>query len=427
MIWRNKLTPRRLRQLWYVPLLLLAMALMMLRVLVLARLLDVHGFAQLSLGLLVSSTFGMLGCLGLQSLLQRDMPILLVHGRLIDALVLLLQSTMIAYACAAVAGLAVVLGAASGPVPISVGVLGIFHGLSQQVFLLMSTESRSHGEPLRFSVQSLVRAVTVVGLGAMAAAATGSALVVLAIEAAASLVLAHAMLARIFRRAGRSLAACAVVSGKRLNRLNWASAMTFLAVSVVGFMMVSADRWAASWLLDTTNFARYAFAAVTLTMAMSLQSLINASVYPMLARLYARAGRHAAFLLSLRLSLVLLIAGLASCLPLYYMLGAVVERWYPAYAATREILGILLVVAVLRLADFWSSFLLITGFQRHLLHINAVTMLLITGGWLAWTQPWQGPAPTLRNLALLALLLSLVTYAAVMASSWRNRHTTVTS
>lgn len=427
MSWRNKLTPRRLRQLWYAPLLLLAMALMMLRVLVLARLLDVPDFAQLSLGLLVSSTFGMLGCLGLQSLLQRDMPILIVRGRITSALVLLLQSALVAYGCAAVAGLAVAATALPGWVPMAVGVLGIVHGLSQQLFLLVSTESRSHGEPLRFSMQSLVRASLVFGLGTMAAMVTGSALAVLAIEAVASLVLAHGLLARIFRRAERSLVACAMIARQRLTRINWVSALTFLAVSMVGFVLVSADRWAASWLLDTAGFAHYAFAAILLTVAMSLQSLVNSSVYPLLARLYARAGRHAAYLLSLRLSLALLTVGLLSSIPLYYLLDAAIVRWYPAYDPTREILGLLLVVAVLRLADFGSSYLLITGFERQLLRINTLTVLLVSTAWLAWLRPWQGQPPTLQDLAVLALLLSLTTYAVVAATSWRHRKPEISS
>ena len=57
---RAFLSPRRLRQLWYAPVLTLAMGLLLMRNLVMARLLDVPGFAEFSAGLLVSSTFCML-------------------------------------------------------------------------------------------------------------------------------------------------------------------------------------------------------------------------------------------------------------------------------------------------------------------------------------------------------------------------------
>jgi len=65
------LTPRQYRQLWYLPVLASAMALMMARIMAAARLLDVPSFATYSTGLLLSTTFCMLACLGLQSLLQR--------------------------------------------------------------------------------------------------------------------------------------------------------------------------------------------------------------------------------------------------------------------------------------------------------------------------------------------------------------------
>src|SRR5688572_29095745 len=97
------LTPRRARQLWYAPVLAVATALMMLRLFALAALLDIPNFAQVGVGLLVSSTFTMLACLGLQSVLQRDMPVMFVRGRERAARVLLAQCVVAAYASAAVA------------------------------------------------------------------------------------------------------------------------------------------------------------------------------------------------------------------------------------------------------------------------------------------------------------------------------------
>ena len=92
MSWRSALTPRRLREIWYAPVLLVSMALMLTRLLGYARLLSLESFAGLSLGLLASATLGMTGCLGLQSLLQRDMPVQFVRGRHKAALALLIQS-----------------------------------------------------------------------------------------------------------------------------------------------------------------------------------------------------------------------------------------------------------------------------------------------------------------------------------------------
>src|SRR5438094_432985 len=125
------MTPRSARQLWYAPVLALATALMMVRLFALARLLDIPNFAQLSAALLVSTTFTMLGCLGLQSLLQRDMPIMFVRGRERAARVLLAQSVVVAYASALVAMLAAFVVPLDFGSPANLVVLGIVHGLSQ--------------------------------------------------------------------------------------------------------------------------------------------------------------------------------------------------------------------------------------------------------------------------------------------------------
>src|SRR3569832_814609 len=189
-------TPRRARQLWYAPVLGLATALMMVRLFALARLLDIPNFAQVSAAFLVSSTFTMLGCLGLQSLLQRDMPMMFVRGREAAARVLLAQSVVAAYGSAAVAMLASFIVPFDFGSPAMLVALGIVHGLSQQLFVLASVESRSRGEPLRFAAQSLVRAVIVVVAGLAAARVTGGAPWVVVAELAVSLALSHVMLQR---------------------------------------------------------------------------------------------------------------------------------------------------------------------------------------------------------------------------------------
>ena len=139
------LTPQRLRQIWYIPSLAIAMVLMMVRLMIVARLLPVEEFATLSSGILVSGAFGMLGCLGLQSVLQRDWPMLLIRGQEYRGLVLAAQSNLVAVGCALV-GLCVAASGVSiaGVKPI-VFCIGVLHGLSQQFFSIATIESRSRG------------------------------------------------------------------------------------------------------------------------------------------------------------------------------------------------------------------------------------------------------------------------------------------
>jgi O-antigen/teichoic acid export membrane protein len=413
------MTPRRARQLWYAPVLALATALMMLRLFALARLLDIPNFAQVSAALLVSTTFTMLGCLGLQALLQRDMPIMFVRGRERAARVLLGQSVLVAYGSAVVAMLAALVVPLDFGSPANLVVLGIVHGLSQQLFVVASVESRSRGEPLRFAAQSLVRSLVIVAVGLATARVMRSAPAVIVAEALISLALAHGLLWQTTSRVVPGAVATLRIAIRRMKRVDWHAAGVLLLVSLLGFALTYADRWGAASALDAHAFANYAFAGTVLAIGLSAQSLVNASVYPMLARLYAREGQRACFALCSKLSLIALVAGLVLAVPAYFVLEAAVQRWYPAYDVARGLLGIFLVVAAFRVSDFWSSYMMITGFQGRLLKTNLLAGAAAALLWAAVARPWEAASRTPGNFALLAGLLATIGYAAVVLASWR--------
>ncbi|HTH78309.1 MAG TPA: hypothetical protein VL593_04960 [Ramlibacter sp.] len=409
-----------MRQLWYAPVLALATALMMLRLFALARLLDIPNFAQLSAALLVSTTFTMLGCLGLQSLLQRDMPIMFVRGRERAARVLLGQSVIVAYASAVVAMLAALVVPFNFGSPANLVALGIVHGLSQQLFVVASVESRSRGEPLRFAVQSLVRSLVIVAAGLATARLIRSAPAVVVAEALVSLAIAHGLLWETMGRAMSGVAATIRIAFDRMRRIDWRAAWVLLLVSLLAFALTYADRWGAASVLGSHDFANYSFAGTILAIGLSAQSLVNASVYPMLARLYAREGRRACFSLCSKLSLIALVGGLVLALPAYFVLEFAMQRWYPAYDIALSLVAPFLVVAALRVSDFWSSYMMITGLQDRLLKTN-----MLAGGaaallWIAIAQPWNAAGRTPARFALLAVLLGVIGYAAVVLASWRS-------
>jgi O-antigen/teichoic acid export membrane protein len=407
----GEMTPRRARQLWYAPVLALATALMMLRLFALARLLDIPNFAQLSAALLVSTTFTMLGCLGLQSLLQRDMPVMFVRGRERAARVLLAQSVLVAYASAVVAMLAAFVVPLDFGSPANLVALGIVHGLSQQLFVVASVESRSRGEPLRFAVQSLVRSLIIVAAGLATARVTRSAPAVVVAEALVSLVLAHGLMW------GTVVVATLRIALDRVKRIDWHAAWVLLLVSLLAFALTYADRWGAASVLGAHDFANYAFAGTVLAIGLSAQSLVNASVFPMLARLYAREGQRACFVLCSRLSLIALVGGLVLAVPAYFVLDWAVRRWYPAYDVALALLAPFLLVAAFRVSDFWSSYMMITGFQGRLLKTNLLAGAAAAALWALLARPWAGAGPA--QFAMLAVLLAVIGYAAVVFASWR--------
>jgi hypothetical protein len=74
-----------------------------------------------------------------------------------------------------------------------------------------------------------------------------------------------------------------------------------------------------------------------------------------------------------------------------------------------------LVVAAFRVSDFWSSYLMIVGFQGRLLRTNLVAGAAAAIAWLLAA----GREGTPQAFAWLAVALAVAGYAAVAAAAWR--------
>lgn len=397
------------------------MGLVLARTLVMARLLDISGFAQFSGGLLVSSTFTMLGCLGLQSLLQRDMPVQIVRGRELAAAVLAMQCLLVALLCA-LAGLGVPLaGFEIGGIEASMVGVGVVHGLSQQVFVIATVESRSRGQPVAFAWQTFFRAAMALAASSLIAWIWHSAQAALLAEAVLSMMLTSALLRKMWRRLRLQPGLIFQLAWTRMGQLPWGSAMALLAVTVVAFLFLNLDRWVAAQLLRPSAFAQYAFAWTILMVAQSLQSVINAAVFPMLARRFAASGRPAAFRLAAKASMGLLLACAVLAWPGYLALEAVVARWFPAYAEATTLLSVFVIVAVLRLSDFWSSYAVIVGSEKRLLGLNGVVGLAVVWFWSQSQAADLGSKLDMAGVARLAWMLTVAGYATSGAAAWSAR------
>lgn len=413
------LSPRRVRQLWYAPMLTSAMGLVMLRMLVMARLLDVHDFATFSGGILISSTFCMVGCMGLQSMLQRDWPVYAVRGQETRAVVGAAQCNLLAIASAAVLCLCAASGisvAGMGPQLLAIGVV---HGAAQQAFLVATTESRSRGDALRYALQQLTRAGLSLVLGTAVAVTTASPIAVIAAEALVSAILSLIILHGSMIRASLGFCAAFLLAFRRMPRLRWRSALTMMTVMLVAFATLNADRWIASRLLSPPGFAQYSFVAILLSIAQATQALINASMYPLLARRFASFGHAVTFKICLRTSAMLLVLGALASVPTGALLTYSVVRWYPQYLEAIGLIPLLLAVGVVRVSDFWSSYLLIAGYEKRLLVLNCATGVCSALVWLAWTTPWKDASISLWDIGLLAALLSLSSNIATAGAAWR--------
>jgi len=413
-------TLRLARHASYAPLLASALAVMMARLLVAARLLEVDAFATYSAALLVSGSFCMLGCLGLQTMLQRDMPVLFFQGRSRRAMVLLAQAGVVAAACAAAGGaLAFALpgGAAGSVLDRTTIIVGLVHGLSQQVFVLVTVESRSRGLTVLFSGQYVVRSIAVFAAGIGMIAATGSGSAAAAAEAAATLLVSAGVLEGSLRRASTTFAASMRLGGRRFHAIRWRAASALLAVMMATWLVQNADRWMAERSLDVAGFASYAFASNAIVVASAAQMMINAALFPKLARTYAASGAVPAFRSAAGISAALAVAGLVAAPAAWACWDLAVSRWYPQYAVSSTVAPLLIAVGVLRVSDYWSSFLLIVGAETRLLRATAAAALGAVGAW--WFLSGSSAAASVASVGWLALSLAGATYLAGMAMAWK--------
>jgi O-antigen/teichoic acid export membrane protein len=407
--------------LWYAPVLGIAMALMMARMLIMARLLAVNEFAVFSGGVLVSSSFCMLGCVGLQSLLQRELPMNLVRRQERRGIILSAQCVLVALACFIVLQLLAALGISFGSIPPRLLAAGSLHGLSQQMFLIATVDSRSRGEALRFAGQNLGRAVPVVLLGAVTALISGSAVAVLLGEAVVTIGLSVLMMNAAAEHSALNVGQICHLAARRMGNVNWRAAVTLMAVSALAFALLSADRWLASGALTAIGFAGYSFAGIVLLVAQSVQLIINASTYPLLARTYAKAGASGAFSVCVKYSGAILICGLVAVVPTLLLIRYLISRWFPLYDDAMALMPIFLFIAVLRVSDFWTSYLLIVGREARLLWVNAWVAAGSFGAWAILVRLWATPMLRPHDVALLAATLSTFGYGAVVAMAWKSR------
>ena len=415
------LTPRRLRQLWYIPLLSSAMGMILVRTLVMAKLLDIHSFAQFSGGLLISSTFTMLGCLGLQSLLQREMPVQIIRHRERTSVVLLMQCLIVATACALLGLLLAAAGLDIAGLSPTLLAIGIIHGFSQQVFMIATVESRSRGQPLTFALQTLVRAIVVLAVSICVGVLLKSTVAVLIVESIITLLLSHWIFKGVYQRGhvDSVLAFCLAI--RRMRHIPWSSSVALLAISALSFFLMNIDRWVAIRLLSPTVFANYAFAWMVLMIAQSLQSVINTSIYPMLARRFASGGASASFRIAATASISMLSACAISSWPAYWLINAVVIRWFPAYSETTSIFGLLIFIAALRLSDFWSSHLVVIGREKRLLLVTFSVGTIVFGWWLYVIAQRDHGSTSMTDVLLLGAGLTSLGYLFSFITAWTTR------
>jgi O-antigen/teichoic acid export membrane protein len=190
------------------------------------------------------------------------------------------------------------------------------------------------------------------------------------------------MLMRILRQAGLSARVALALVFSSPRRFPWSAALYLLGGSLVAFTSLNVDRWMGAALLDKAHFAVYAFAAVVLAMAQLAQSVISAGAFPLLARRVTQFGEAHAIRLAAAWSLGALACGLLAAVPGALFIEPAIARFFPNYGTAVAPILILIPAALLRVSDFWSSFLIVAERELLLLFGQVVALCATFSLWL---------------------------------------------
>jgi O-antigen/teichoic acid export membrane protein len=416
---------RALRFFSYVPLLALSAIVSLGKLMIYARLASADEFGAISQMFLIGNTFSVAGSLGFYLLGLRELPGLHVRRREFHMAVLLTQGLAVSTG-AALASAAVLLPLAMGGlVSLKVGrlglAIGLFYAWTQLCFQVVTTDRRSRLEMTRYSADLALRAVTTTLAGIVALAIGRDAETVVFAESVLTLASFLWIARSVVERTGLAATTLIVRALRRLKLAHWRAAIVLMLGSLLGFFTSAADRWLATIYLDLRQFGYYAFAWTSIAAAQTFQYLINASLFPLIGRRYWETSSRAAFTLSAALSFGLAGLGALVAALLSPFIGLAIARLFPQQTGAAALVEPLLIAAVLRVADFWSSFLLVVRREGLLLYLQIATLLL--AGAIYWIATiGRNVTPTAESLSFLALGLSGMNFTLTGAAAWLNRN-----
>lgn len=351
------------------------MGLMMIRLVVMAKVLSVEEYGFFSKGLLVANTFSMLSCLGFQLLLQRDLPHYFFVGLNKRAAVMITQAVIIA------TGLFFFLFAGLWACTIcySIGAVvfvGLFNGLSQQILIISTVESRSRGDMLRYAKDILIRAIAVTFIGCWFGWVFDSAIIALFTDGVLTLIFCWTSI-RFTYPNKKYLFESVALGFKSLKKIKWTTCAVFFINNGLGFFIINTDRWVASLTLTLDSFGLYSFVGILFLIGSSIQALISASLFPYLLRIKSLSGSGFAFLKIFKIIITLIILLLIINIPIFLFNELLLQKYFISYIEAVNLVPIFLLIAIIRSCDYWSIYLIAIGKEKIIFYISLFTIIIM--------------------------------------------------
>jgi O-antigen/teichoic acid export membrane protein len=394
----------------YTPLLFLSAALSFVRVIIYARSLDSDQFGILSQMLIVSNVFGMAGSLGTQLVAHRDVPKLLQAGSKSLASILLFQCIVITTATMCFCLVAGLLGARPFSLTATGFSVAIVHGWSQQIFATALIEQKSRLAMMSYAGEMARRSALMAVAGLCAVWWLHDAEYVLLAEFGITVIVFPKLLRALCDVADLPIGKVSQRAIQSLSEMAWRAAIVLFGGTVVSFASINLDRWIAAEWLARAVFGQYSFVWIVVMASQLAQNLLNVGFFPLLARRRVERGELDTLKLSAGLSVSLLAIGSVGGLLAGFALRSMIPTWFPQYSGAEVLVPLLIIAAVFRFADFWSSFLIITNREGPLLQVQGGLLLFVLVIWfgLFWYLQLSVSASLLCWLAVATAVASYV-------------------
>jgi O-antigen/teichoic acid export membrane protein len=351
-----------------------------------AKFLPVAEFGTLGQYVLVSSLAATWGGLGFSLLAHKILPMYYATQRETDATRFLGAASYLFAVMLALAGIVGAVGTlffqGLRQLTFAGAIAMVLAAASQYAFQLCLTDIKSRLNFIGYAKASALRAIAIVLTGVIVARVTASAAAVLSCDAGMTLLLVATMKGGAGVRAGLTQGSVAEIV--RDMRSSGAVAMRLLWLSTTVSVLYALDRWTGVAVLTKEQFGVYSLALSILAGFDAAQWVANVSIYPIMGSLVGRGQTHAAFRLAVKATAGMGIAGAILYGPGAWLFQSVIGSFLPAYAAAGALVPIAMAAGCIRMADFLSSFVILS--DRETASATCLTVLVAicaAGLWLA--------------------------------------------
>jgi O-antigen/teichoic acid export membrane protein len=395
----------------FFPLIALANFLMFFRLLALAKIFNLSDFGQFSMGMLIANSFCLFGGVGFYQLLQQKLPRLHISKKKKEALILTNQAIVSTLSIFIIVVLIIFAFAGKLRYEPLFLLISAFAGLSQQLFLVFTLQSRSANDSLGYSLEILIRNFSVTITIVMLAIFFQSPVLCILTDAILTFVIGFII---FFKNYNFFSLNYFFLSIKLLKNVEWKKIIYLFMLSAFGFFIANADRWIAGIYFDKQKFGLYSFGFLILTISQSVQAIINVVTFPSISNIYQIYGAKKAFIYTKKIA-ILAITIAACFLPFFFFLANfMIGRFYPSFFSVKYVIALFMIVSLFKISDFWSSFLIISGKEKILLFIQFV---LSASSGLTLLVILCFFSLTINTLALFVLFNNLIIYSAVVIYS----------